>query len=529
MTRRLFERLSGMWIKVGQLLSLRTDLMSASMCRALSSLQYQMRGFPAEIARRVVEEELGRPISAVFAHFDEEPFAAASIAQVHRATLLRNDRAVVVKVMRPDVARAFARDLRLLQFVVRVATSLGLLARFRLQDAMVELRSVLEEEVDYELEAVSLRRMRRNLRAHGIYVPRVVKDLSSRRMLVIEEVAGVLMSQYIRARDDDPDKVHRWAVLNGIDSDAVARRLIITVLRQVLEDNEFHGDLHPGNIMLLSDNRVALIDFGSVGRLQHRTWMLYQFAMSALADRDFERAADLMLMISPSGATANLRRLRRDMTHSLQSWEFNSQKASARYKDRSLAAVSNEMASVMARHNVPLTWGLMRVGRTFSTLDASLQTLVPDSDFMKLARAYFRDRKRRRSTVRGQAEAIGGALRQAGALAGDLQVLLSIGLRQQALQLYGMLDRAGRVRLTMLTFLLRGIWLIIGVTAIDFAIDTYLRDYAAALGLSHRMVKTLVDATPHMLPVHWVLLLIVGLFLSRLVRTTRRALVRPGD
>ncbi|MGE5270607.1 MAG: ABC1 kinase family protein, partial [Thiohalocapsa sp.] len=322
LTRQLFERLSGMWIKVGQLLSLRADLISDPMCRELGNLQYQMRGFPPAVARQVIEEELGRPLSAVFADFAMEPFAAASIAQVHRATLLRDNRAVVVKVMRPDVERTFKRDFRLIASIIRVLAVLGIGRRLRLRDWMRELRAILDEEVDYQHEVVNLLRMRRNLRRHDIYVPRVIKRLSRRRILVIEEVDGVLMSDYIRLRRDDPDRVHRWAVLNGIDGEEVARRLSITVLRQILEDNEFHGDVHPGNIMLLADNGIALLDFGSVGRLHQRTWSLYRHSMAALAMRDYERAADYMLMLSPPPSARNFRILRRELAAVLDEWQF---------------------------------------------------------------------------------------------------------------------------------------------------------------------------------------------------------------
>lgn len=520
MTRQLFERLSGMWIKVGQLLSLRTDLISEAMCRELAGLQYQMRGFPPEIARRVVEEELQTPLSAVFSHFEPAPFAAASIAQVHRATLLRNNRAVVVKIMRPGVERTFERDLRLLLWIVRLFGTFGLLKRFRLDEAMQELRAIFAEEVDYQHEAVNLLRMRKSLRAHGVYVPRVIKTLSRRRILVIEEISGVLMSDYIRLRREDPDRVYRWSVLNGIDRKAIARRLSITVLRQILEDNEFHGDLHPGNIMLLADNRIALIDFGSVSRLRRHVWLLYQQSLSALAMRDFERAADYMLMMSPARSPVTNRQARRQLAEVLQQWELKAQMPSANYADRSIAAMTQGLAKVMADHHMPLNWGLMRVGRTFSTLDASLMTLVPDANFMKLTRAYYRDRMRRRRTRRGRIDAWHSLGRQAAAVLGDFHVLVGDGIREQALRLHGMLDRGAYLRLTMLRFLSRGVWLIVILTAIGFAIDEVLLNISR---LNEDTVEKLLSAVPDLHLLHWILLLVFGVYLTRLTRAARHA------
>jgi ubiquinone biosynthesis protein len=526
MTRRLFERLSGMWIKVGQLLSLRADLMSDAMCRELASLQYQMRGFPPAIARRVVEEDLGKPLTAVFAHFEPEPFAAASIAQVHRATLLTNNRAVVVKVMRPDVERNFERDLRLLGHVVRFFKLVGLFKRFRLDDAMLELRAIFEEEVDYQHEGVNLRRMRRNLRRHGIYVPRVVGRLSRRRVLVMEEVAGVLMSDYIRLRRDDPERVYRWSVLNGVDSDAVARRLSITVFRQILEENEFHGDLHPGNIVLLADNRIALIDFGSVGRLHHHIWTLYRQSLHALATRDYERSADYMVMMSPSTSPSTNRRVRREMAEVLQRWEFDAQMFSATYADRSIAAMSREIARVMATHNMPLNWGIMRVGRTFSTLDASVQTLAPNADFMKLCRAYYRDQARRRKTRQGRTEAWQSGMQHAAAVFGDFQILVGGVVREQALRMHGSLDRGAHVRLTLLIFMSRGVWLLLAFALVDFLFD---QAFSSSIrpgwlaGLYHTFVE---PGVVHLPKLYWMFVLLFGIYLSRLIRATRNSIVR---
>jgi len=520
MTRRLFERLSGMWIKVGQLLSLRTDLMSEAMCRELASLQYQMRGFSPEVARRVIEEELQKPISSAFAYFEPTPFAAASIAQVHRATLLRNNRAVVVKVMRPDVERTFARDLRLLSWIVRLFKTFGLFHRFRLDEGMRELHAIFGEEVDYQHEAVNLLRMRKSLHAHGIYVPRLVKSLSRRRILVIEEVSGVLMSDYIRLRREDPDCVHRWSVLNGIDRETVARRLIVTVLRQILEDNEFHGDLHPGNIMLLADNRIALIDFGSVSRLRRHVWLLYQQSLSALATHDYERAADYMLMMSPARSPAANRRARRELADVLQQWQLRAQMPSSTYEDRSIAAMARGTAKIMADNHMPLNWGLMRVGRTFSTLDASLMTLVPEANFMTMARAYFHDRMRRQRTPRGRIETWRLLKQQTSAVLGDIHILVGGGIREQALRLHGMLDRGAYLRLTMLNYTARGVWFLVFLTGLGFLLDegVDVHDGHNVYSLQH-----ILESVPDLDFLQWVVLLVVGLWLTRLARAARTA------
>ena len=529
MVRELFEELGGVWIKVGQLLSLRTDLMPEAICRQLATLQYRRHGFAPEIARRVIEEELGRPITSVFSYFEDAPIAAASIAQVHRGTLVSNNRAVIVKVMRPGIADEFKRDLRLLENIANVLNHGAIFRRFRLREGLDELRAMLSEETDYRYEIVNLKRMRKNLKDHGVFVPRVITRLSTLRVLVMEEVPGVLMSQYIRMRQEDPERLHRWALLNGIDTEEIATQLAGTTLRQILEDNEFHGDLHPGNIMLLSDNRIALIDVGSVGRLPHHTWSLYRQSLAALATSDHERAADIMLMMSPSVDWGTVKDLRRDMSEALRDWELTGQFPHADYNQRSIAAMSERVAEVMARHNVPLSWGILRVGRTLSTLDASLQTLAPDADFLKLCRHYYEDVRRRARTPKGRAESLEHFIGDLRTLGADVKLLVGSGLRYQALRLHGMLDPLTHVRMAVLGFLHRVLRMILVLFLVVCGLDTaYDYGLAVHLGPLYPLAVRANDALPNLRSEDWALTLGIIFVLVRLLRVTRNAITRLG-
>lgn len=526
--RELFERLSGMWIKLGQLMSLRTDIMSIEMCRELSKLQFEVRGFDPDVSRRVIEEDLGRSISSVFSQFEAHPFAAATVAQVHRATLLSNNRAVVVKVMRPDVAQSFERDLRLLQRIVQVTSFIGMWRRLRLKEAVRELREVLQEETNYEQEALNLRTMRKSLRRHSIYVPRVISRLSRKRVLVMEEVPGVLMSTYIRVRNEEPERAHAWALRNGIEAKGVAKHLALSTLRQILEDNLFHGDLHPGNIVMLADNGLALIDFGSVGRLDRRMWLLYRESLAALAMKDYERAADIMLLMSPLASLANTAQLRRDMSEALRRWELEGQFTGASYGERSMAAMSQRVSKIMANHQVPLTWGIMRVGRSLSTLDASIQTLWPDANFSKLARAYFRDRTRRAMSARGRIERFRQVMTDLSVVGADVRLLLGSGVRQQALRLHGVMDRVTHVRYVALTWLIRFAWIAMIAIGWFAFLDEGRNTIMHSLLFHDLAVDTMIDAAPDLHPIHWIMLVGLFLFVARFARATRRS-IRDSD
>lgn len=528
LTRQLFERLSGIWIKAGQLMSLRTDLLSDEMCRELSALQYRVAGFPPDIARRVVEEQLGRPLSQVFAEFELRPFAAASICQVHRATLLRNGRAVVVKVRRPDVRASFARDMRVLRYLCALCGMLGIGDRFRIPEGIHALEELLGEETDYRIEAVNLKRMRRSLRPHGIHVPRVVEAFSGEQVLVMEEVPGVLMSHYIEMRRSDPSTLRRWQTENGIEPETLARRLTTSVLRQILEDNLFHGDLHPGNIMLLADNGIALLDFGSVGRLDERSFQLYRRSLAAISSNDFERAADYMLLLQPGLGALDPRPISRDLRRSLESWELRTRFPGAGYADRSIAAMSNGIASVFARRGVPFSWTLMRVGRSLSTLDASLQTLAPNGDFMAFSRAYFKDRQRRSREPAARRRAVTKTLSELGWLAGDADLVLGGALRYQSLRAQGMLDTAGRLKLAVLSVLQRGVISVIILTIAATILDEQLREVPRSqqttmIAELHHALHVLLDYLPNLHIITWMILLSCGLFVAHVLRVARSA------
>ena len=527
--RRLFERLSGMWIKLGQLLSLKTDILSDAMCRELAALQYEVAGFPTEVAMNVLREDLREPIAAVFSLVEAQPFAAASICQVHRATLRDGDRSVVVKIMRPDVAGAFESDMRLLGVLVFAINILGLGSRLNLKDGLAELSSALREETDYTQELVNLRQMRRRLKEHDIIVPRCYPRYSGSRVLVMDEVPGVLMSEYIRQRREDASVVEAWERENGIDPDRIARRLLTSAMRQILEDNLFHGDLHPGNIILLSDNHIALIDFGTIGRLPTRTWLMYKEMTASISMNDYERAADYMLLLGGSVPAFGVTELRRGLADIFRKWEARAQIETLPYNERSMASVSLETAKLMAVYKVPATWSLLRVGRALSTLDASLQVLAPDGNFMRLYKAYFRNLRKRRTSWQGRVEAIQGTVQQLSKIGGDLKTLLVPQIRQLALTERGMADSFTRVKVALLNVLRRGLFGMVALTIIALVIDKRGKEIEAHVpgnwaSIVDRPIEGIKNAVPDLPFVDDLMIAVGFFFVAHVLGVLRRSM-----
>ena len=284
--RLALTELGPIFVKAGQVLSTRRDLVPADIADQLSLLQDQVAPFPGSAARAIVERELKSPIGQLYASFDETPLASASIAQVHAASL-HDGRAVVVKVLRPGIAARIARDVRLLR-------SLGELVqrwhpnadKIRPLEVVAEVEKMLENELDLQREGASASLLKRNF-ASGVdmYVPAVEWELTTEGVLTLERVYGVSCDD-IAAID-----------AAGIDRKALAVKGVRVFYEQVFRDNFFHADAHPGNVWVVltrrEEPRFIALDFGIMGSLPEadQYWLAQNFI--ALFERDYQRIAQL--------------------------------------------------------------------------------------------------------------------------------------------------------------------------------------------------------------------------------------------
>lgn len=387
--RALLERMGGLWIKAGQILALRRDFFSNEFCAELARLQDRALGFPVALVRRIIQEELGQPLHQVFDTFEDAPIAAASIAQVHYAVLRQEKAVVAVKVQRPHASSDFERDLRLIRRVFWTCDRLRIFPHLRWLDMVWELEQVFREEVDYRLEAASIHRMRVTLNRHEILVPRVFRRYSTSRVLVMEYVEGVLMSEYIQAAHEDPGRLRTWLRANNIQPAAVGRRLYLSMLRQLFEDNLFHGDLHPGNIVLLRDSAIALIDFGTVGRLDVGYLKTYRIFVRALAEGEFEKAADMLLLLCSSLPPVDLNEVREELVRAMRVWHVRAMTPGLDYHERSVANNMTELGRVLFKYRIWMSWSFLKINRTHLTLDSSLMHLLPNANYPSMLQRYF--------------------------------------------------------------------------------------------------------------------------------------------
>ncbi|HVS14739.1 MAG TPA: AarF/UbiB family protein [Thermoanaerobaculia bacterium] len=280
------ESLGPTFIKIGQLLSSRADLLPTPYLTALARLQDQVEPFPGEEAKRIVSEELGERVELAFASFEDEPMAAASLGQVHRATL-HDGREVAVKVQRPGIRGVIRTDL---EAITEIAEALERRTEIGRALGLVELvrqfRRTLLDELDYRSEAGNLRQLHQNLEGFPrILVPLPIADHCSARVLTMEYLAGEKIA-CLGAGGRSVEHAHE-----------LAEELFRAYLHQVLIDGFFHADPHPGNVMLTPDGKIALLDVGQVGRIPPSLQEPMFQLLLAIADGNGEEAAELALRI----------------------------------------------------------------------------------------------------------------------------------------------------------------------------------------------------------------------------------------
>lgn len=281
------ERMGPTFVKLGQLLSSRADLLPERFLKALTRLQDKVKPFSYEEVEEIVQVELGVRLSKAFCWFESKHLAAASLGQVHRAAL-RDERRVVVKVQRPNIRKLIAEDFQVLEEIADFMdshTKIG--RRYQFVKVLQEFKTTLLHELDYQREASNLTTIADNLKQFSrIHVPRPVADYSTRSVLTMEFVEGTKITELSPLARLD------------IDGEALAEELFKAYLKQVLVDGIFHADPHPGNIFLTDDGRVALLDMGMVGHIAPTMQEELLKLLLAISDGQSDEASGIILRIS---------------------------------------------------------------------------------------------------------------------------------------------------------------------------------------------------------------------------------------
>jgi predicted unusual protein kinase regulating ubiquinone biosynthesis (AarF/ABC1/UbiB family) len=367
------EELGPCFIKLGQLLSTRPDLLPADYIQALARLQDTIQPVPGERIVQIIESELGAPISQLFQSFDRQPLATASMAQVHRAVLPNGDE-VVVKVQRPGVRQRIEIDLEVLREVARFATNHTAFGqRYGLMAMVRELEHSLNQELDFRTEAENTRLIGRQLAGFGcLCTPTVYTALTSQRVLTLSFLRGRHLAEVPKSD------------FERLDAKAIARDLLSGYLKQIAIDGVFHCDPHPGNILLADDGRLALMDFGMVGRFDAGQKDSMILLLLAFSERLGERVAETYLeMINEIPDDLDVRGFTQDICGLV-----------SRYHDMSggrmgLGSALLDLTRLAYTHRVPVPTSMTLLGKTMLNLDGTISVLSPELDPVELIRNYM--------------------------------------------------------------------------------------------------------------------------------------------
>lgn len=371
--RLSIEELGPTFIKLAQVLSTRPDLIPVEFVQELTKLQDDVPAFPFEQARQIIEEELKAPLGEKFPHFDRPPIAAASIAQVHRARLA-DGQEVVVKIQRPGIARLIEVDVEILYHLAtlmeRHIAELGIQ---RPTNIVEEFARTLEKEIDFTVEANHLERFARQFReTPGIYIPKVHRPLSTRRILTMEYIQGI--------------KVSDLAGLEaaGLDRKLLAARGAEIILEQVLRFGFFHADPHPGNIFILPGHVICYLDFGMMGSVDRQAREDFADLIFAYLGRDEKKVAQVLLRIMEYDEEPNRRALEKDVADFLEGALYPP------LEKAPIAGLLKVLLQLIQRHRLRIPADIFLMIKALATTEAVGYALDPEFDLSGKTEPFIR-------------------------------------------------------------------------------------------------------------------------------------------
>ena len=361
------------FIKFGQILSLRPDLIPGSLVQELSKLQDDVAPNSYQDIKSQMEKSLGRPTEELFLEFEQEPMAAASLAQVHRAVLWDQNRTVVaVKVQRPGIRRIIKKDLDILAALAKqIHERVEFLRIYNLPNLVEEMKKLLLNELNFEKEAKNIRLAKNNFfQDPNLYFPKTFPDYSSSQVLVMELVQGTKLKH---AQD-----------LSKKEKTRLAKVGINCTLKQILEDGFFHADPHPGNIFILDDGRVSFLDWGMVGRITPNTKLQLLNLIEGVLNRDSEIILKVFLSFSVSTEPIDKNQLQSELIDILDDYH------SVPLKEINIGNLLSALTNIFQEYKITIKSEVALLIKSIVTSEGTARLLYPELDVVSEAEPYIR-------------------------------------------------------------------------------------------------------------------------------------------
>ena len=371
--RMTLEELGPTFVKLGQLLSTRPDLIPLEYVQELSKLQDNVPAFPYDEVRVAVKAETGEFPEEIFGSFDQTPIAAASLGQVHKAILKHTEEVVAVKVQRPNIQQTIEVDLGImLHLASLMERHVTEMEAFHPTQAVNEFARSVEEELDYTLEASRIEHFARQLLDdETVYVPKVYRDLSTQRMLVMEFIDGTKASDFEHLKQQ------------GYDLKEVASRGADSILKQICVCGFYHADPHPGNIFILPNNVVCFIDFGMMGRISQQQREDFTDFVDLLVNKDENKIVEALLKLANFTEDPDRSELQKDLM------EFIDRYASLPLEKLEIAKMLQSVLVILTKLGMSLKPNLYLMIKALSTAEGLGRFLDPEFEIVTMPNLFW--------------------------------------------------------------------------------------------------------------------------------------------
>lgn len=374
--RLVCEELGPTFVKFGQILSNRSDLLPEELVIEFAKLQDEVPPFSGEEAREMLEKELSKSLDVLFAKFEAEPFASASIAQVHKA-VLNNGEVVAIKIQRPNIEAVIIEDIRVMYTVagilerrfpsIKAFDPIGLVRNFE--------ESILKE-LDFIHESINAQRFYHNLvndpKPVGAVCPKIYQEYTTKRILTMEFVKGTKISNY--------DGILEL----GHDRKDIGSKLARSYAKQVFEYGFFHADLHPGNILVMPNGDLCFLDFGLMGSIMQRDIEMFGRLFTSVQDKDIKRIISSLQQMSGEFTVKNMHDLEFAINEFVQSYSVTS------VHQNEMSYVLLELRDIIVKYGLKVPSHFFLLARSMVTVEGVIHNLDPDIDLLELARPYMR-------------------------------------------------------------------------------------------------------------------------------------------